>query len=313
MLRFFLLIPLVMLTVSSCDRPAERAVLVGNAWLGAAPIFSAAATHPAVLPRQLKPVMLVSDISVLRMLSNDAAVGAFVSLDNALGMNTMTQGGYCVAMVIDRSLGADAIIAHEDWRDDPEKPIHVGLEDSTLARYVLSQWMKVNGIAPERVSTQVLVPSEHLSVWTERETDLVVTYQPFVERLKQRGGQVIFDSRHTELKITDVLIINKQRWPALAPAVMALRDQSWPHIMSLLEQRQIEFWQALQALTDLGEAELTTGLADVEFVSAAEQEKALAKLLQEDIPQVAEHLIQSNVYDQVTPLSRCDQLSEVVE
>ncbi len=313
MLRLLLLILLVMLAASGCDRPTERAVLVGNSWIGAAPIFSAAATHSEILPNQLQPVMLVSDISVLRMLSNDAAVGAFVSLDNALGLNTMTQGGYCVAMVIDRSFGADAIVAREGWRDNPEEHIRAGLEDSTLARYVLSQWMKVNEIAPERVSAQVLVPSEHLSAWAEKEIDLVVTYQPFVARLQQRGGQVIFDSQHTALKITEVLVINKQRWPELAPAVRKFREQSWPRIMTLLEQRQAEFWQALQALTELGDAELQAGLAGVEFIPVAEQEKALERLLQEEIPKVIEHLIQSNVYEQVYPLNRCEQLSEVAE
>lgn len=313
MLRFFLLIPLVILIVSGCDRPAERAVLVGNAWLGAAPIFSAAATHPELIPSKFKPVMLVSDVSVLRMLSNDAAAGAFVTLDNALGLNTMTEGGYCVAMVLDRSFGADAILAHEDWRNDPTKPIHVGLEDSTLARYVLSQWMAVNEIAPDRVTTQALLPSQHLFAWSEKKIDLIVTYQPFVERLKQKGARVIFDSQHEELKITDVLIINKQRWPELASPLMELRDSSWRRIMTILEQRQAEFWQVLQALTDLGNDELQVALAAVEFVPAAAQDKALEKLLRDEIPQVSRYLIRSNVYQQINPLERCDKLSEVTD
>ncbi len=308
MLRFLSLVCLFFL--SGCDRPAERAVIVGNSWLGTAPVFSAAVTHPQLIPQQLKPVMLVSDVSVLRMLSNDAAVGAFVSLDNALGLNTMTQGDYCVAMVLDHSNGADAILAREGWQSGQQQSIHVGLEDSTLARYVLSQWMKVNGIAPERVTTQALLPTEHLQAWSNDNVDLIVTYQPFVQRLKQRGAQVIFDSQHQALKITDVLIINKRQWPALAPAIMQLRNKAWQQILTLLNAEQNEFWQALQALTELGDEELRSGLQTVEFIPAAAQDRALQALLQEQIPQVSEHLRESGVYDTVVGLERCDQLSE---
>lgn len=308
LLRLSLFIFVLLLT--GCQRPAEKAVLVGNSWLGAAPIYSAYVTHPELLPVELKPVMLVSDVSVLRMLSNDAAAGAFVSLDNALGLNTMTQGDYCVAMVLDHSNGADAILARPDWQEGESETLHVGLEDSTLARYVLSQWMEVNNISAERVTTQALLPTEHMQAWSSDVIDLIVTYQPFVERLKERGAKVVFDSQHQVLNITDVLIIHKQRWADLAPAVQELRGESWQRIMRLLATEQSDFWQALQALSDLGEQELRSGLKSVDFAPAAAQEQALLTLVQDEMPLVAQHLAQSGVYDDVYLLERCDEMQE---
>lgn len=303
-----LLLIVLLLTLQACERSNEKAVLVSNAWLGTAPVVSAAVTHPNLLPHPFKVVTLVSDVSVLRMLSNEAAAGAFVTLDNALGLNTMTQGDYCVAMVLDRSYGADAILAREQWSDNQRSQIHVGLEDSTLARYVLSQWIKIRNILPERVTTQVLLPSEHLSAWTEAEVDLIVTYRPFIERLRQRGAKVIFDSQEESLDITDVLIINKQRWTELAPAVMKFRNDAWQTILRLLEREQREFWQNLQALTELGQEELRIGLATVKLVAADAQEQALQSLIENEIPNVSQHLIASEVYDSIYALERCDQL-----
>lgn len=306
MLRCLLLVTLCLLT--GCQRSTEKAVIVGNSWLGAAPFFSAAVTQPELIPAKLKPVMLVSDVSVLRMLSNDAAAGAFLTLDNALGLNTMTQGDYCVAMVIDRSQGADAILAREGWAYDARKPLLVGLEDSTLARYVLARWMTTQDVPPEQVMTQALLPTEHLQAWSNTEIDLIVTYQPFVERLKQRGAQVIFDSQNQALNVTDVLIIQKQRWAEIAFAVTQLRDSSWPQILKLVTTEQGEMWQAMQALTELDANELRRGLAAIEYVSAAAQEQALGDLIDQDMPGIAEHLEQAGVYDNVELLERCDQM-----
>lgn len=308
MLRFLTLISLLMLV--GCERPVERFVIVGNSWLGAAPMFSAAATHPEMFPAQLKPVMLVSDVSVLRMLSNDAAAGAFVTLDNALGLNTMTQGEYCLAMVLDRSAGADAILSRPGWELDPQAPLHVGLEDSTLARYVLSQWMRAHHVSPAQVTTQALLPTEHLYAWAQNDIDLIVTYQPFVERLKSRGAEVVFDSQNEALTITDVLIVHKQRWSQIAPAIQHLREQTWPEIMQLLATEQSAFWQALQGLTDLGEEELRSGLKAVEFIAAAAQDEALQTLVESEMPKVSEHLIASEVYDEIVMLERCEQVGE---
>lgn len=306
MLRLFCLLWLVLLT--GCHRTAEPVVIVGNSWLGTASIISAAAVDAKLLPPSFKPVMLVSDVSVTRMLNNDAAAGAFVSLANALGLNSMSHGSYCVALVMDYSHGADAILARGDWRHDESSQLRVGLEDSTLARYVLSRWMTTHNIVPERVRTEVMLPTEHVTAWQQRNVDLFVTYQPFVERLEQLGARVLYDSEHHTLPVTNVFIVNKRHWPEIAPLVTQFRERSWPRINEMRENRPESFWRALQALTELDQAELRSALDEINFVTAADQDEALNELVHQTAPALAKELQRADIYKNIPELQRCDVL-----
>ncbi|RUO62948.1 hypothetical protein [Pseudidiomarina insulisalsae] len=288
-----------------CQQQQQKAVIVANSWLGAAPLFATVTTEPESFPAQLKTVMLASDVSVLRMLSNGAAAGAIVTLDNALGINTLTEGDYCIAMVVDHSRGADAILARADWSYDIHRPLRVGLEDSTLARYMLTSWLKAANIPPRQVQSSIMLPSEQLQAFTENKIDFIVTYQPFVERLKQVGANVIFSSRQHRLEIFDVLIVEKHRWPELSGAILSLREQTWPQTQRLLAEQSPQFWLALQALTDTNEAELQAGLQGIEFIGAGQQMQALEHVLGISTPAIAAHLVEFGVYDRVTPLTQC--------
>ncbi|MGQ4276708.1 hypothetical protein ACQ5ES_06635 [Pseudidiomarina sp. E22-M8] len=301
----FLLASLLAAFLIGCNPPQDDVVIVGSSWMGAMPIYTIAATDPQALPDGLKTIMLVSDNSVIHMLGIETVGGAFVTLDNALSVNTFTGGDYCVAMVLDRSVGADAVIVSDSWDWQAGETLSVGLEESTVARYMLSRWLLDAQIPKEAVTTQVLLPTQHIEAFTSGKIDAIVTYQPFIEHLRNVGGKVIFDSAVTNISVVDVLILRKAVWSAAAPLVEELKERVWPQALKRLQQRDEPFWQGLKTLTGISGKDLERALAGVEFVHLSGQEAALDQLFASDIPAVSNYLVASGMQDSVAPLSRC--------
>ncbi|MFC0445929.1 hypothetical protein ACFOD1_01535 [Pseudidiomarina halophila] len=269
------------------------------------PIITLAAIDPQTRPAGLKTVMLVSDTSVLHMLGNGAVSGAILTLDNALSVNTVTDGDYCLAMILDRSLGADAVLVKEGWSWQSDTTISVGMEDSTLARYMLSRWLEHEQIPASAVIPRILLPTQHIAAFTNGQTDAIVTYQPFVERLRSRGAKVIFDSSTENVAVLNVLIVRKAVWPRAEPRVQQLKTKLWPQALTRLRQRDEAFWQGLSELTELTTDGLELALEGIQFVDLADQENAMQRLLAHDMPATSEYLIASGVHESIVPLTPC--------
>ncbi|MDN7124257.1 hypothetical protein J6I90_05135 [Pseudidiomarina sp. 1APP75-32.1] len=301
----FILSCLVSFTLLGCSPPKDDVVIVGNSWLGAMPVYTLAAVDPELIPPGLKTVMLASDVSVMRMLGNEAVSGAFVTLDNALSVNTVTDGDYCIAMVLDRSMGADAVLVQNDWQPQAKEPITVGLEDSTIARYMLSRWLTLHDLNMTDVTTRILLPTQHLDAFSERKVDAIITYQPFIEKLRESGAKVIFDSSHPDVSVVDILILHKAAWPRAKSLVQQLKQSLWPQALAQLREREQEFWQGLIELTGSSAEELEKALEGVHFVTLPEQPSALERVLQQDMPATADYLVASGMHDAVVPLTEC--------
>ncbi|WP_411359261.1 type 2 periplasmic-binding domain-containing protein [Pseudidiomarina salilacus] len=305
MLAKIILSSLAALALVACAPPKDDIVIAGNSWLGATPFYAFEAVSPEQMPAGIRTVMLVSDISVMRMLGNGGISGAFVTLDNALTANTLSGGDYCVAMVIDRSNGADAVVARPDWQPESGMPIRVGLEDSTIARYMLERWQSAAQLNAVDLQPRVLLPTQHLAAMKNESVDVIISYEPFITRLKQLNGRVLFDSRSEDVDVLDVLIVRKEVFAAAPRQIIALREQVWPRIFVRIQEREETFWSALRQLSDLPADDLSSTLAAVEFVPAERQAEALEQLITTAMPATINYLIANNVHDHVEPLSIC--------
>ncbi|WP_173920049.1 hypothetical protein [Pseudidiomarina piscicola] len=285
-------------------------VLISNPWLGTAPIINTSVVAPASLPDNLKIIRLVSDSSLSRMLSNKAAAGAFLSLSNALSLNTLSENSYCIAMITARSIGADAILARHDWQVDSQDTIRVGMEDSHLARYVLNQWLQHHGVSQERIEIQALQPQQQAAAWTGHKVDLIVTYEPFIEPLRHRGAKVIFDSSHPTMHVTNVLLVDRTRWQLFEPLVSDFRERTWPQTLKRLAGDDADFMQGLQKLSNYNSEQLAKALDTIEFVTSAEQQQAFRQLLQEDMPKAIAAYEATGAAQQAAVLGACPNIVE---
>ncbi len=300
------LIIVMMLHLSGCDRADEQPlVIVGNSWLGYQPYYVLSALYPEQLPKNLELVMLASDNTVLRMVSNEAVQGSFLSLDNALALNSASGIDYCVGLALSFSNGADAVIVNSSRFYDPRRTeLVVGMEDSPLARYVLNRWLAHADIDRGRIRPLLMSPSLYVSAMQQGVVDAIITYQPFVQQLALAGSEVAFSSADIRGEILDVLVFRLEHWQHHQQRLQQLVS-SWDMAVSFTQQPTSKEFQTLAELSDISITDVNQILAQIQFFTPQQS----LEFFQHDYPRVmalvSETMVASGVISHVKALPVC--------
>lgn len=304
-----LLITFVIMLVTACgNRERDPTNLVGNSWLGYQPFYLQHHLHREQQPAGISVTMLMSDVSVIRMLTNEAAGAAMISLDNAIALQSLTALDLCVALVMSHSVGADAILVHPNFLDrlDSTAPIRVGMEDSALARYMLSRWLELSDIDPRRIERRIVLPNTHLDEFARGNFDVVVAYSPFAQRLEQLGATAIFTSLDIPNEIVDLVVVRQQVWQREQDKLLALVTRSWDQALTALHKREPQTMKYLEVLTELNAEQLQTVMGLVQFYNSAESRAALVSDYPQWFATVAENLVKAGVQQETRDLPVCD-------
>lgn len=86
--------------------------------------------------------------------------------------------------------------------------------------------MDFKGLKSDQLDITFVAAEGHESAYLSREFDLVISYEPFVSRLKSVGAEVVFDSSKMEDEILDVLVVRDSFLESKENRVMGLL-QSW--------------------------------------------------------------------------------------
>ena len=297
----------VMMVLVGCKPPPQTLSVVGNTWLGYQPYYAEQVLHPEAIPANIHITMLTSDVSVVRMVANGAAQAAFLSLDNALSLQTRTDLKLCIAQVINSSHGADAIYAPPGFDiNDRQQPWVVGMEDSALARYLLARWMRLHDIPERQVRREIILPNQHAIAYAAGATDIFVTYAPFSQKLASMGAEQIFSSREIPGEIIDTLVVKQESWRQHQAALKRLTGPVWDKALTAALDPQHPYYQALQTLSGINAEELRQSLASLSLYNSA----ASRTFLQQDYArvqqQVSEQLVASGIHQVITPLPICE-------
>lgn len=308
MISRFAVIFLCASLLSSCETQQQPINMVGNSWLGYQPFYAQHQLHPERHPNNIHITMLVSDISVIRMLTNEAASVAMLSLDNAISLNSRTNLDFCIASVLSSSNGADAILMHPEFATklDSDEPIRVGMEDSALARYLLSRWVESAGIAEQRIEREVILPNYHASSFANDQFDVVVAYAPFTTRLESAGAIPIFSSADIPDEVIDVVVVRRALWAREHERLKPLLTASWDQAFTAAQQPDSDIFKAMMIFSELTSAELSATMADLKFYDASKSAEFLAGGYAQVQQTVSEYLIKAGVHQQVKPLPVCE-------
>ncbi|MCH8500885.1 MAG: ABC transporter substrate-binding protein [Aliidiomarina sp.] len=307
-LKTFIMALAIMLVTACGKRDRDTTNLVGNSWLGYQPFYLQHHLHREQQPSDISVTMLMSDVSVIRMLTNEAAGAAMLSLDNAIALQSLTALDLCVALVMSHSVGADAILLHPNFVSylDSEEPIRVGMEDSALSRYMLSRWLEHTQIDPRRIERRIVLPNTHLDEFARGNFDVVVAYAPFAQRLEQLGATAIFTSLDIPNEIVDIVVVRQQVWQRERDKLLALVTRSWDQALAALQTQELQTMKYLEILTELDGQQLQTVMGLVQFYTADESRVALVSDYPQWFATVAENLVKAGVQQVTRDLPVCD-------
>lgn len=110
-------------------------------------------------------------------------------------------------MVIDESLGGDAVISRDpisDLSDVAGKK--VGVENSALGAHMLYRMLERAGLEVGDVDLVYIDIPDHVAAYRAGKADVIVTYEPIPTELVALGGHKIFSSREIPGEIIDVFL-----------------------------------------------------------------------------------------------------------
>lgn len=237
---------LIIFTVSGCDTQQSPISIGTNVWPGYEPLYLAR-EQGLFSEEQIHLVEYTSASQVLNAYRNGVLQAAALTLDEAI---ILLSEGYSVniILVMDISHGSDAILGQQELTNFKDlKDKRVGVENTALGAYFLSRALQVNNIDEQDV---IIVPVElqqHISYFTDREIDAIVTFEPTRSVLLQQGAVILFDSSMIPNEIVDVLIVNDETFKNKKPILTNLKN-AWfksiqqvktqdPEVMGIINRR----------------------------------------------------------------------------
>lgn len=193
-----------------CAESPEPPMRIGtNLWVGYEPLYLARALD-RFPEEEVRLVELPATTDVIHALRAGTLEGAALTLDEVLmlleeGMDLQ------IVLVLDFSHGGDAVVARPGLRRLEQLAGHrVGFEQTAVGAVMLNAALEAGGLEADQLELAPLTPDEHVKALSEGRVDAVVTYEPALSRLVDRGAQVLFDSRSLDGLIVDVLAVRPE-------------------------------------------------------------------------------------------------------
>lgn len=148
--------------------------------------------------------------STMRAFGNHAVDAAILSLSEVLLLRDLGQP-MRVMMAVDESVGADALVAKNGIAGvSALKGKRIGVEIRSAGHYLLGRALAEAGLTLQDVQLVPLILPETETAFEDLGVEAVVTAEPWLTRLLNRGGHVLFDSSRLPGEIRRVLIVRDE-------------------------------------------------------------------------------------------------------
>ncbi|HMM74629.1 MAG TPA: ABC transporter substrate-binding protein [Gammaproteobacteria bacterium] len=210
--------------LAACAGPIEQALSVGIHPFPGYEMLSLARQLGVFDEGAVRLIETPSASASLRALASAVMEGAGLTLDEVL--TARSQGlDLVVVCVVDRSLGADAVLGGPALRTLADLAgCRIGVERSATGAVMLDAALAAAGLAPGEVRLLSIASDEHVAYFAAGKIDALVTYDPLRTRLLASGAHELFSSRAIPDRIVDTLALRREALAAKPRAVRALVD-----------------------------------------------------------------------------------------
>ena len=303
--------------VSCSDQKHTPINIAGNHWLGYQPLFVAyekallghqpGSDVPEALDQAVKRFrinMLPSTSSVMRAMSNQQLDGAMMTLDEAIQFQDKNKMDLCIAMVMDYSGGADALVINPKAKSMlGSHKVKIGYESTALGGFMLRRAIEKLAIDPALVNAIIVEANDHTTAYESGKVDAVITFEPYLQQVISKGGEVVFSSRQIENEIMDVLIVKRQVWNQHKENFRQLIDVIWQSGLDMLVARNFQTMEIIRGYSGLSNAEIIEGYDGIHLLTPEENRKLMEGNLSQFVSKMHAYL---QSIDQVTGQTKLD-------
>ncbi|MEY3017915.1 MAG: 60 kDa chaperonin 2 [Pseudomonadota bacterium] len=241
----------------NAPRPIDFAT---NHWLGYEPLY-VAEDSGVIDPQLLRLRTLSSTTDVFRALRHGEVVGAALTLDEVLLL--AHQGlSLTIVAVADISNGADAVLLSRRFPEgETLAGKRIAYEGNVLGAFMVARMVDKLGLSLMDVALVEAAPHEHAALLKTGAVDAVVTYEPYITRMKS-SVRKIFTSKDIPGEIVDVLAVDEQR---VTPAQIAHLIMAWRMGVEKLSAGDDEVIENASRRHQLAREDVKEALLDIGF------------------------------------------------
>lgn len=267
MKRNVVIIISVIVLIAGCIPKYERPLMVGtNNWTGYELLYLAR-DFGYYQHSNLRLVELGSASQVMDALRVGKLDVAALTLDEAL---VLAQEGILIKIVwvMNVSAGADAVITKTPLHSLHDlKNKRIGVEQTALGAYMLNSLLYRAELSTHQVQIVSLPLDEQLGAWKKNKIDALITFDPLLQTLKNKGAVVVLDSRTLPGEIVDVLVVRDavlSSYPTQIRQLLAGQQQA----LSYLQQHPHNAALQIAKRSQSNAADIEAALAGVELPNA---------------------------------------------
>lgn len=237
-LGIFVSVMLLLVSLGGCSEDMVNPLRVGtNPWPGYEPLFLAK-TEGLYSTPDIQFIEYPSPSGSVRAMQNGSIEAAALTLDEVLKL-LESKLPIKIVLIMDISDGGDAILAQANIGSVKQlQDKHVSTEPSVLSRYILMRALELNDLSLEDLKISNASVTEQLELFTNKEIDAVVSYEPTRSQLLSHGAREIFSSKDIPGEIVDVLVVREDALSGHREHIQALVDGWYRALAYLNEQPQ---------------------------------------------------------------------------
>ena len=222
----------------------------------------------------IRLVELVNTSQIASALRNGTVAAATITLDSAL---TLIHEGVDlnVVLVMDYSLGADAVIARPAITTLQHiRGKRIAVENATVGGVMLDALLTEAALSVTDIQLVSMTVNEHLAAYRRGEVDVVVTFEPVSTVLVDEGGLRLYDSRAIPGRVLDVLVVRKELMNRYRPQLQALLKAHF-RALDYLQQSPDDAYARIAPYLGVSAEQVATMMAGIRVPSLGDNHRLL--------------------------------------
>lgn len=259
------------LWLAACSQPSPL-VLVGHPFAGYAPAWVAQTVGlwPA---DQVVFEPTRSSLESTQRLRTGQAQAALLTLDEAQRLHA--EGvPLSIVLVVDRSVGADVVLAHSHKDASSLAGRRLGFEAGGVSEFLARAYVAQQGGRWQDIQPVDIPYPQQEAAWREGRVDLLATFHPVSAHLRAAGAVPVFSSRQTPGLIWDVLVVREPLTWQQRRALRRLRAGWFAGLDHLRRYEEDTRWR-LSGWLELPPEEAATSLDGLWLLDEAENRRWL--------------------------------------
>lgn len=266
---------LVVTAQLGCVEPPSRPLRVGVVLWPAYELFFLAEAEGFYEGADLALVSFRSPAEAVRAYRSGLLDAAPLTLEYALHLEA-EDPGHSVILVLDESIGGDAVIAQPGFRQASDLRGHrVAVEASALGAYFLRRFLELSELDAESVELVSADYAHQEELFRSGGADAVITFEPVRSRLLALGGNEVFSSLQVPGEILDVLVAPDRILEERPEPLLSL-VAGWFRAREVLGARPLEAARVMAPREGLSAEEFLLALEGARLLGLEENLRLLA-------------------------------------